>query len=170
MTAVCSSSPKGVYRGVDRRQHTVAQGSQTYGILVIVKICCGFFRTGFHSSYRRQNCGFLLRDLGVTLLIIMGGEGAVYWVAVVRGDWFSTPPEGCILTSLFTIPMSPHTELHVCTSCCSEWATIAQLHFPFNLLIQGAAEKHDGFQSEITQWGSTFLCKSYYWKAHYMPF
>lgn len=134
MTAVCSSSPKGVHRGVDRLQHTVAWGSKTYGILAIVKICCGVFRTGFHPSHRRWHCGFLPCDLGVTLLMIMGG--AVDWVAVLRGDWFSTPPEGCIITSLFTIPISPHTQLHVlCTSCRSEWSTVASLHFPFNLFI-----------------------------------
>jgi hypothetical protein len=135
MTAFRSSSPKGVYRGVDRLQHIVAWGSQTYRILVIVKICCGFFWTGFRSSDRRRYRGFLSWDLGVTLLIIMGG--AVYWVAVVRGERFSMPPEGCILMSLFTIRISPHTELHVlCTSCRSEWPTVvAPLHFPFNLLI-----------------------------------
>jgi hypothetical protein len=131
MTSVCSSSPKVVYRGVHKLQHTVARGSQTY---VIVKICYGLIRTGFRSSFTRRYCEFLSWDLGVTLLIIMGV--AVYWVAVVRGDQFSTPPEGYILMSLFTIPISPHTELHVlCTLCHSDWLTFAPLHFPFNVLI-----------------------------------
>ena len=39
------------------------------------KICCGFFRTGFRSSDRRQYCGTLLRDvIEISLIIMEGGE------------------------------------------------------------------------------------------------
>ena len=49
-------------------------------------------------------------------------------------------------------------------------ATFNTLHcrflaFSWTCIIQGAVEKSDGFQNEITQWGFTFLCKSFYrWK------
>jgi hypothetical protein len=35
------------------------------------KICCAFLRTGFRSSDRRQYFGSVLRDVGVTSLIII---------------------------------------------------------------------------------------------------
>jgi hypothetical protein len=37
------------------------------------KINCWFFLTGFRSSDRRQYSGSLLRDMGITLVIIIGG-------------------------------------------------------------------------------------------------
>jgi hypothetical protein len=39
------------------------------------------------------------------------------------------------------------------------------------IVLEDAAEKPDGFQNEVTQWGVTFLCKNcYHWKTQYTPF
>jgi hypothetical protein len=52
-----------------------------------IRIHCGFFRTGFRCSNRRQYSGSLLVDVGVTSLIIIG-VGVVtcflhYWLWVL---------------------------------------------------------------------------------------
>jgi hypothetical protein len=128
MTAVCSNIPNGLYRGIDRLQHTVAQGSQTYRILVIVRICWGLLCTGFHSCYRRQYFGFLSWDLEVTLLIIIGG-------AVIELQWwgvtgFLRHQRGIFSCHCSTFVPAPHTELHVlCISCCSEWPSMPHYIF-----------------------------------------
>lgn len=53
------------------------------------KTCCGFFRTGLCYSDIRQYLGSVLRDMGVTSLIITGAGGD-YRVAG-DSDRFSTP-------------------------------------------------------------------------------
>jgi hypothetical protein len=132
---VFSISPKVVYRGVD----TVAWGSQTYRILVvIVKICCGCFRTGFRSSYRRRYCGFLSWDLrnflhsniannyGVCCLLSCCGEGWPVFSAT-RGTYSHV-----IVHHSY---QPPHRAACAVNLYRSEWLTIVPLHFRFNLLV-----------------------------------
>ena len=42
-----------------------------------VRICYGFFRTGFRYSDRRRYSGFLSRDLGIISLILMGSPDSL---------------------------------------------------------------------------------------------
>ena len=48
-------------------------------------ICCQLFRTGFRSYDRRQCFGFLLGDLGLTSLIVVGGGYRVAgWSLIIQ--------------------------------------------------------------------------------------
>jgi hypothetical protein len=55
---------------VDKARRPRGTVAQKYRLL---KSVMRFFRTGFHSSDRRQYSGSLLRDLGITSVIIIGG-------------------------------------------------------------------------------------------------